>query len=145
MTTGPADAYLEGLQPDRRAVLAPVLDLVRGAMPTGYEESVAHGMPTWSVPLARLPRTYNGEPLAYVALAAQKRHSSIHLMGLYADADRQAEFRRRWAASGRRLDMGRSCLRFRSLADLDLELLREAVAGTGVDEYVATYEAVRAR
>lgn len=145
MTAAPADDYLAALEPDRRAVLSVVVDLVRRALPPGYEESVAHGMPTWSVPLARLPQTYNGEPLPYVAVAAQKRHSSVHLMGLYASAEQDLDFRRRWTASGRRLDMGKSCLRFRTLDDLDLDLLAEAIASTGVDDYVALYESARSR
>jgi hypothetical protein len=145
MTDGAADAYLDELEPERRAVLAPVVELVRTAVPAGYEESLAHGMPTWSVPLARLPRTYNGEPLPYVAVAAQKRHFSLYLMGLYAGVEQELDFRRRWTASGRALDMGKSCLRFRALDDLDTELLAEAIASTGVDDDVALYESVRSR
>ncbi len=139
------DAYLAALEPDRRAVLGPVVDLVRGAVPPGYEEAVAHGMPAWSVPLSRLSTTYNGEPLMYTAVAAQKRHSSLYLMGLYADPEsgRDEEFRRRWTATGRRLDLGKSCLRFRTLADLDVELLREVLGALSVDDYVALYERSR--
>ena len=139
------DAYLEALEPDRRAVLGPVVDLVRSAVPPGYEEAVSHGMATWSVPLTRLAATYNGEPLMYTAVAAQKRHSSLYLMGLYADPEsgRDEEFRRRWTATGRRLDLGKSCLRFRTLADLDVELLREVLGALSVDEYVALYERSR--
>jgi hypothetical protein len=141
------DAYLEGLEPDRRQVLAPVVALVRDALQPGFEEAVSHGMATWSVPLSRLPRTYNGEPLMHTALGAQKRHSSLYLMGLYAgpDADREQEFRRRWTASGRRLDMGRSCLRFRTLDDLDVDLLREVLGALSVDEFVGLYERSRER
>jgi uncharacterized protein YdhG (YjbR/CyaY superfamily) len=139
------DDYLAQLEPDRRAVLEPVVGLVRSAVPPGYEEAVSHGMATWSVPLSRLPKTYNGEPLMYTAVAAQKRHCSVYLMGLYADpeSDRSAEFRRRWTASGRRLDLGKSCLRFRTFADLDVDLLRETLGALSVDDYVALYERSR--
>ena len=114
-------------------------------MPTGYHEAVAWGMITWSVPLERYPDTYNGQPLCYVGLAAQKRHYSVYLMGLYSDSEQDTDFRARWLASGRKLDMGKSCLRFKRLADLDLDLLAEVVASTPVDAFLATYERVRAR
>jgi hypothetical protein len=139
------DDHLARLEPDRREVLAPVVELVRGALQPGFEEAVSHGMATWSVPLTRLAKTYNGEPLMHTALAAQKRHSSLYLMGLYADPEsgRDEEFRRRWTASGRRLDLGKSCLRFRTVADLDVDLLRETLGALSVDDYVALYERSR--
>jgi hypothetical protein len=141
------DAYLAELEPDRRAVLAPVVELVRGALQPGFEEAVSHGMATWSVPLSRLATTYNGEPLMHTAVAAQKRHCSLYLMGLYADPEsgRDEEFRARWTATGRRLDPGKSCLRFRTPDDLDVDLLREVLGALSVDEYVALYERSRRR
>jgi hypothetical protein len=91
-------------------VLVAVREVVLEALPPGYEESFGRGMATWSVPLSRLASTYNGEPLMLAALAAQKRHNSLYLMGLYVgdEEDRQGDFERRWRATGRRLDMGRA-------------------------------------
>jgi phosphatidylethanolamine-binding protein (PEBP) family uncharacterized protein len=103
------DAYLAELPDDRRAVVSRVREVVSSAMPPGYVETVAWGMITWSVPLERYPHTYNGQPLGYVALAAQKRHYSLYLMGLFPGSDEERELRERWAATGRRLDMGKSC------------------------------------
>ena len=100
-------------------------------------------MITWSIPLERYPDTYNGQPLGYVALAAQKRHYVVYLMGLCSDFEEAASFRQRWEAGGRRLDMGKSCLRFRRLEDLDVDLLTEVVAGTSVPEYLERYERAR--
>jgi hypothetical protein len=139
------DEYLAALEPGRREVLAAVRDLVVEALPPGYEESFSHGMATWSVPLSRLPATYNGEPLMLAGLAAQKRHNSLYLMGLHvgAEDDRQADFARRWRATGRRLDMGKSCVRFRTLDDLDLPLVAEVLASRTVDDYVADYQSSR--
>jgi len=139
------EGYLAGLEPERRETVRVVYDVLRAAMPTGYREAVAWGMITWSVPLERYPDTYNGQPLGYVALAAQKRHYAVYLMGLYSDSEQDKDFRSRWLASGRKLDMGKSCLRFQRPADLDLDLLAEVVAGTPVDAFLATYERVRAR
>ena len=137
--------YLAGLEPERRATLETVHDAVSTAMPEGYQEKIAHGMITWSVPLERFPDTYNGEPLSYAALASQKQYCSLYLMGLYSDPERERDFRERWTADGRKLDMGKSCLRFKRLDDLDLDLVRDAVSAMPVEEFVATYERVRAR
>ena len=129
-------AYLEGLAADRRARLEPVYRLVHDAMPAGYEETVAWGMITWQVPLTTFPDTYNGRPLAYVGLAAQKRHNALYLMGLYPDSEAAEDFRRRWTEDGRRLDMGRSCLRFQDPAELRADLVTEVVAATPPDRLV---------
>jgi hypothetical protein len=143
---GPATPgeLLAGLDPDRRELLVAVHDVLAGAVPPGYAEAVTSGMITWSVPLERYPDTYNGQPLQYVALAAQKRYSSVYLMALYAGSELDRRFRERWQAGGRRLDMGKACLRFRRLDDLDLDLLAETVAALPVDDYLALYESVRA-
>ncbi len=137
--------YLAGLEPERRETVRAVREVLRAAMPTGYHEGIAWGAITWSVPLERYPDTYNGQPLGYVALAAQKRYFAVYLMGLYSDSEQDQDFRARWLASGRKLDMGKSCLRFKRLGDLDLDLLAEVVASTPVDAFLATYERVRAR
>jgi uncharacterized protein YdhG (YjbR/CyaY superfamily) len=137
--------YLDNLEPDRREVVSAVREVINAAMPDGYEEGIAFGMIGWSVPLERYPDTYNGQPLGYLALAAHKRYYSLYLNALYAGSVDEAEFRRRWEASGRKLDMGKSCLRFRKLEDLDLDLIAETVAGTPADAYIARYEQARAR
>lgn len=139
------EEYIAGLSPERRDTVRAVRDVVAEAMPEGYRESVAWGMITWSVPLERYPETYNGQPLGYVALAAQKNHYSLYLMGLYSDGDEDKAFRERWRATGRPLDMGKSCLRFRTLEDLDIPLVADVVASTPVDDFLATYERVRDR
>lgn len=138
-----ADAYLAQLPPERAEVIAPVCELVRTHLPAGYEETMAWGMVCWVVPLSRYPKTYNGQPLGYVALAAQKRYNSLYLMTVYGDETREQEFRTRWEAGGRRLDMGKSCLRFRSLDELDFDLLAETIAATPVEDYIALYEQAR--
>ncbi|HEU4540839.1 MAG TPA: DUF1801 domain-containing protein [Jiangellaceae bacterium] len=139
------EEYLNSLEPDRRAVVSTVRDVVNAAMPDGYQEGIAHGMIDWSVPLERYPDTYNGRPLQYIALAAQKRYYSLYLNNVYAGSVDESEFRRRWEATGRKLDMGKSCVRFRKLDDLDLHLIAETVASTPVDTFIAQYERSRVR
>jgi hypothetical protein len=97
------------------------------------------------VPLERYPNTYNQQPLAYVSLAAQKNYNSLYLMALYSFPEKDAAFRTAWAATGRTLNMGKSCVRFRTLADLDLDLIARTVASVFVEDFIANYERVRAR
>lgn len=137
--------YLDTLPPDRRAVVAAVRDLVNAHLPTGYREGMAWGMLGWAVPLERYPDTYNGQPLAYVGLAAQKNYYALYLMGVYMSPERQAALESAYAAAGKKLDMGKSCLRFKKLDDLVPGAVAEAVASLGVDDFIALYEAERKR
>lgn len=137
------EEYLAALPDDRREVVASVAALVRRHLPPGYAEGMGFGMITWSVPLERFADTYNGQPLAYVSLAAQKRHYALYLMGIYGDPELDRRFREQWIATGRRLDLGKSCLRFRSLDDLDLGLVGELVAAVPVDLFVERYVQAR--
>ncbi len=138
--------YLAELAPDRAAEIAAVRDLVNDAAPDGLEEMMLYGMITWAVPLATYPDTYNGQPLAFAALAAQKNYNSLYLMTVYSSAGRmgEEEFRARWSGP-RRLDMGKSCVRFRTAVDLDQGLVREVLAGCSVEDFVAAAKAARTR
>ena len=143
-TATTVDGYLAALPDDRRPALAALRSLIVDHLPDGYEETVLWGMPSYVVPLERYPDTYNGQPLAYVSFAAQKRYSSLYLMALYSDSAEDQAFRTRWAG-GKRLDMGKSCVRFRELDDLDLPLIGETITATPVDRFLETYERIRPR
>jgi uncharacterized protein YdhG (YjbR/CyaY superfamily) len=138
-----ADEYIAELPAERREAISRVREVVRRHLPDGYEEGMQYGMIGWYVPLDRLPKTYNGQPLGYAALASHKNHMSLYLNNVYCDPGIEAWFRRRFAASGHRLDMGKSCVRFRRAEDLPLDLIGETIARTPVDRYVARYLAVR--
>ncbi|CAL9581042.1 hypothetical protein SUDANB95_04997 [Actinosynnema sp. ALI-1.44] len=137
------EAYLDELPADRREAVAAVRAVVLANLPEGYEEAVAWGMITYSVPLSRSGKTYNGQPLGYVALAAQKNHLSLYLMGVYGDRER--DFRAEFEATGRKLDMGRSCVRFRKVDDLPLDVIGREVARHSVDDFLAKVRAARGR
>lgn len=137
------DAYLAELPPERRIVVSTVRDLVNAHIPPGYEEGMAYGMIGWSIPLSRYPVTYNKQPLGYVALAAQKNAYSLYLMGVYSDGEQERKLRDAAAAAGKKLDMGKSCLRFRKADDLPLEAIGELIASVPVADYIAAYEASR--
>jgi Domain of unknown function (DU1801) len=140
---GTVEEYLDNLPSERREVVSAVRDVINAALPHGYVEGIAFGMIGWSVPLERFPDTYNGQPLSYVALAAQKRYYSLYLNSVYAGSVEQEALRRRWETTGRKFDMGKSCFRFTTLDDLDLDLVSDVVASTPVDEFIQVYEQVR--
>jgi Domain of unknown function (DU1801) len=118
-------AYLAELPDERREAIGAVREVVLANLPDGFEEGMQYGMIGYYVPLERYPETYNGQPLGVAALASQKRHISLYLMGIYANDDGATWFRERWEAAGKRLDMGKSCVRFRRLEDVPLEVVGE--------------------
>ena len=135
--------YLAALPDDRRDAIAQVVDVVRDNLPAGYEEGIQYGMIAWYVPLSSLPDTYNGQPLGLAAVANQKHYMSLYLNSVYGDPDTEAWFRQAFAATGRRLDMGKSCVRFRRISDLPLEVIGQTIARADPDVFVARYLAVR--
>jgi hypothetical protein len=137
------NAFLGRLPSDRRRELEPVLAVVRKHMPDGYRETIASGMIVFAVPQARYPDTYNGQPLWYVALAAQKNHLSLHLMAVYGSAELLQKLRDGFKAAGKKLDMGKACVRFRRADDLPLPVIAEIVASVPLPRFVATAQAAR--
>jgi hypothetical protein len=101
------------------------------------------GMICYEVPLARYPKTYNGQPLCYAGLAAQKSHYAIYLMGVYQNPAEARRLKEAFAREGKKLDMGKSCVRFKRLEDLPLEGIGELIAGTTPEAFIARYEEAR--
>jgi Domain of unknown function (DU1801) len=139
------ERYLADLPADRQQALSTVRQVVLDNLPEGYEETIEFGMITYAIPLSRYPNTYNGRPLGYVALASQKNYMSLYLMGVYATPGGEAEFRERYAETGKKLKMGKSCVRFGKVEDLPLDLIGATVASVSVDDYIDVYEASRRR
>ena len=139
------EAYLAELPPERREVIATVRALVNANLPDGYVERMNWGMISWEIPLSRYPLTYNKQPLIYAALAAQKNHYALYLMCAYADSQCERELRAAYAAAGMKLDMGKSCLRFRALEGLLRPAVAAAIASTPPEAHIARYEASRVR
>lgn len=139
------EGYLSELPPDRREVVSAVRKMVLRHLPKGYEEAMAYGMIGYGIPLARYPDTYNRQPLGYVAIAAQKNYYSLYLMCAYTDTDDERELEAAFAKAGKKLDMGKSCVRFKRLEDLPpLDEIGKIIARTTPDEFIARYEAMRA-
>jgi uncharacterized protein YdhG (YjbR/CyaY superfamily) len=139
------DAYIAELPSDRAALVQHLRALVNAHLPPGYEERMSWGMISWEVPLERFADTYNGRPLVYAALAAQKNHAALYLNCVYASAARTERLKQGWAATGRKLDMGKSCLRFTRREDVADEVLAETLAAIPVERFIAEYQAGRER
>ncbi len=137
------EEYLEELPEERRAVVSAVRDVVLANLPEGYEETMRWGMISYEIPLSRYPVTYNGQPLAFAAIAAQKRHYALYLMSCYQQSEDEAFLRREFETAGKKLDMGKSCVRFGKLEDLPLDVIGEIVARTPPETMIETYEASR--
>jgi hypothetical protein len=101
------------------------------------------GMISYEIPLKRYPTTYNGQPLLYAALAAQKQYYALYLMCVYQDPKLERLLKEGFARAGAKLDMGKSCVRFRKLEDLPLDAVERIVASTPPDQFIAWYERVR--
>jgi len=140
-----AEEYLAELPPERAEVMSVLRALILENLPEGYVESMNWGMLCYEIPLERYPKTYNGQPLGIAALAAQKHYYSLYLMGEYADPAAERRLRDGFAKAGKKLDMGKSCLRFKTLDDLPLDVIAAAIAAATPDEQIARYEAARAR
>ena len=133
--------YLAELPADRGAAIGVVREVILERLPEGYEESMQFGMIGYVVPLEKFPVTYNGQPLMYAALAAQKNYMSLYLMNVYADKETERWFVERYRASGKKLTMGKSCVRFKRVDDLPIDLICDAIARTPVAEFIKRYEA----
>lgn len=130
------EEYLANLPADRLAAIEAVRDVILANLPDGYVEGVAYGMIGYVVPLDVYPDTYNGKPLGYLALASQKNHMAIYLSGIYMDDELREKFETDYKATGKRWDVGASCVRFKKLDDLPLDVIGEAVAAIPMERLV---------
>jgi hypothetical protein len=134
--------YLRDLPADRRAVVSTVRKTIVKNLPKGYREAMGFGMISYELPLERLPNTYNKQPLCYAALAAQKNHFAVYLMGAYIDPKQVRYLKDEFRKRGKKLDMGRSCLRFRKLDDIDLDVIGTVIASTPPEKLIALYQEI---
>ena len=135
--------YISELSEERQEAVSTVREVVLANLPEGYEEVMDFGMIAYVVPLSVVPKTYNGHPLMYAAIASEKNYVSVHLMNIYASPKTQKWFVDSYKATGKRMNMGKSCVRFRKLDDLPLELIGEAVGKTPMEDWIGVYEASR--
>lgn len=139
------DQYLAELPAERREIVAAVREMILRHLPVGYQETINWGMISYEIPLAQYPTTYNGQPLGYLALAAQKNYYALYLLRVNGDAELEARLKEAFSRAGKKLDMGKACLRFRKLTDVPWDAIGEVVASTSPAQYIAHYEAARQR
>lgn len=132
------DIYLKSLPPDRREMIASLRAVILKHLPKGYKEGMEYGMIAYYIPLEKYPKTYNGQPLGYISIASNKNYVSLYLMGIYGEGE--VEFKRAYRKSGKKLDMGKSCIRFTKLEDLPLDLIAKTVARYTPEEFIELYE-----
>ena len=135
--------YLDELPEDRRAVVSAVRKTIRKSLPAGYREGMLWGMITYTVPLERFPDTYNGQPLMYAALAAQKNNFAVYLTCHGPKSEERTRLEAGFRKAGKKLDMGGSCIRFKKLEDLPLAVIGDAVGSVPVEKLLARYREVK--
>jgi Domain of unknown function (DU1801) len=131
-------SYLAGLPADRRMVIENLRNLILKNLPNGYEEAVNWGMITYEVPLATEPKTNNGKPLMYAALASQKNYMAVYICSLSCVEGANEKFVASW--SGKKLDKGQSCIRFKKLEDIDQASIGRSIAETSVVEFISAFK-----
>ncbi len=141
------DAYLAELPPERRAAIETVRDVLRANLDPAIREGVQYGMIGYFIPHEIFPAGYHcdpRQPLNYAGLASQKNYMSLYLMCVYMPGPLQEWFKSAWAKTGKKLDMGKACIRFKKADDLALDVIGEAVRRVSAAKYIEAYEAVRA-
>lgn len=136
--------YLAELPADRREALEAVRKVILANLDKGFEEGMGYGMMGYSVPHSIYPAGYHcdpSKPLPYAGLASQKNYMSVYLMSVYGGSSSQERwFRTAWAATGKKLDMGKCCVRFKRLDDLALDVIGEAIRRVPLKAFVEHYE-----
>jgi hypothetical protein len=133
-------AYLAVLPPDRRAAIEAVRKVILKNLDPDFEEGMQYGMISYYVPHRIYAAGYHcdpSQPLPFACLASQKNYMSLHLMSIYGDSEQAKRFREDWAQTGKKLDMGKSCIRFKKLEDLPLDVIGKAVARVKAKNYIA--------
>ncbi|MDB5172200.1 MAG: hypothetical protein JWN51_973 [Phycisphaerales bacterium] len=142
-----ADEYVASLPPDRRTAIQAVREVVLKNLDKGYAEGIQYGMIGYYVPHSLYPPGYHCDPklpLNMSGLASQKNHMALYLMCVYGNSKLETWLKKEWAKTGKKLDMGKACIRFKKLEDLPLELIGRLIARVTVKDFVAGYEAALA-
>ncbi len=138
------EEYLGELPDDRREAIVEVRETILANLPDKVVETMNWGMISYEIPLEVYPDTYNKKPLTYAALASQKNHMAVYLHSIYCDDGTAEWFVERYKETGKKLDMGKSCVRFKKLEQLPIDVIGEAIAKVTVDQYLDFYETSRA-
>jgi hypothetical protein len=138
------DAYLAGLPEDRRVALSRLRDEINRHLPDGYTEGIQYGMISWFVPHSRYPGGYHcdpKQPVPFVGLGSPKSHVAVYAFCAYMDPELKAWVADEIVSAGKKLDMGKGCIRFKKVDQIPAGVFGPMVAKVPVDEFLATYEA----
>lgn len=141
------EAYLATLPEDRRTAIEAVRKVILENLDEGYEEGIQYGMIGYYVPHRVYPAGYHcdpQQPLPFAALASQKGHMSVYLMCIYGNEAIRSWFEDACAKAGKKLNMGKSCVRFKKIDDLALDVIGEAIRKVPTRKYIEYAEAARA-
>ncbi len=138
------DAYLAELPEERQKPMEKLRKVIKKNLPKGFKESMGYGMMGWSVPHSIYPAGYHcnpKDPLPFMGLASQKNSINLYHMGIYADPKLLKWFQEAHAkASAKKLDMGKSCIRYKKAEDIPYDLIGELASKITVDEWIKMYE-----
>jgi hypothetical protein len=140
--------YLASLPAERRAAIEAVRKVIRANLDADYEEGMQYGMIGYYVPHRVFADGYHcdpKQPLPFASLASQKNHMAVYLMGVYGEgaAKESSWFQKAWAKTGKKLDMGKCCVRFKKLEDVALDVIGEAIRRMPAKVYIAYYTKAR--
>ncbi len=140
------DEYLAELPEERREAIQVVRKVILDNLPAGYEEGIQYGLISYFVPHSLFPAGYHcnpAEPLTYIGLGSQKNYMSLYLMCVYGNTEMNEWFTSEYRARNMKLDMGKSCVRFKKVSDLPLDVIAQAVSKVSLEAYVARYVSIR--
>ena len=135
--------YLTDLPKDRRETLQAIRAVILKNLPKGYEEGMLYGAIAYFVPHSVYPPGYHCDPtkpLPFAGLASQKNYISMSLMCVYGDPEHETWFRMAWAKTGKKLNMGKSCVRFKKIDDVPLKVIGEAIKRVPAKKFIEYYE-----
>jgi hypothetical protein len=139
------EEYLRSLPEDRRRAISVVRKVILDNLPQGYVETMSYGMIGYVVPHSLYPAGYHCDPklpLPLAILGSQKNHLALHLMSVYGDKATEQWFREAWKATGKKLDMGKACVRLKKIEDVPLDVVGSVISRVPVKDYIARIEKV---
>ena len=142
-------AFLNSVPEERRDKVNKLHKVIESSLPSGFDVHASNGMLNYVVSLSRYPKGYHatkGGPLPFISIASQKNHIALYHMGLYGSPELMQWFEETYTQhSSNKLDMGKSCIRFKHLEQIPFDLIGELCQKITVDEYIAQYEAILSR
>ena len=135
--------YIAALPDDQARAVKEVRKVIKKHLPKGYKEGIGWGAIIYGIPLSEYPDTHNKQPLCYVGLAAQKNYCSLYLMSAYSHKPHQEQLKEAFKKAGKKLNMGKSCVRFRDVNDLELDVIGKLIAEIPPRKWIEIYESVR--